>query len=283
MLCRVLKGWSACGTVVLQLHSASTGPVPPLSRVVCLPHAQIELRNSPGKSFGALRPLGIRLPGVIVKPSTQDAFLRRGVDETSKLRLASDKIMDDVLDELIARKMPPFPDQWRSIEEASAMLKAYGETCYPCARRLQKAHCLPRTQLDMHGEVRLERAVEADAVVLAGGGRVSRQEMLRDQRASLEHALEDRGAAAATAAAGGEWGGTQQGYTPQRGQRQRSVYGGGAAGKTGGSSSRTYGAYSSIPEEDDYPRVLSVEEAESPGRPEGRPSRASRDSGIKVT
>jgi hypothetical protein len=227
--------------------------------------------------------LGITLPGLIVKPSTQDAFTRRGVNETAKLRIASDKVMDMVLTDLIGSRMPPFPEQWLKIEEAAANLKAYGDVLYPCVLKLQKAHCLAKVQLDMHAEVRMERVVEADSVDVSGV-RVSRQEMLRDRSASFHS---------------GERIGGQAHWTPSETTGQR--FGGGGSGgggdrtpprqRGGGGSSATQ-RYAAIPEEelDDRTRgggkvqVISVEEVEDSPQGKGRIfGRASRDSGVKVT
>ena len=55
-----------------------------------------EVRSNPGLAFGAPTALGVQLPMVDLKPSTQEAFRKRGVDETSKLRHADDRVLNAV-------------------------------------------------------------------------------------------------------------------------------------------------------------------------------------------
>jgi hypothetical protein len=130
-------------------------------------NVQLELRSSPGDAFGLLPPVGIQISRVPLKPSTQDAFRRRGVDHTNRLRLASNKVFDLVLDELIEKGTIPFPDQWQAIEEASWLLKKHGELAYPFIRKLWKGGCI-RVDLDERAEARIERCRRADQVEVDG-------------------------------------------------------------------------------------------------------------------
>ena len=94
-----------------------------VKKLADLRNVQRDLRLNPGHAFGVLAPPGVQIPGVLLKPSTQEAFRRKGVDTTSKLRLATDRVLDMVLDDLIAKDLPPFPAHWIAIEEAAQLLK----------------------------------------------------------------------------------------------------------------------------------------------------------------
>lgn len=130
-------------------------------------NVQLELRICPGDAFGLLPPVGIQISRVPLKASTQEAFHRRGVDHTNKLRLASNKVLDLVLNELIEKGTAPFPDQWQAIEEASCLLKKHGELGYPIMRKLWKGGCI-RVELDERAVARIERCKLADQVEVDG-------------------------------------------------------------------------------------------------------------------
>mmetsp|Transcript_89646 Transcript_89646/g.179153 ORF Transcript_89646/g.179153 Transcript_89646/m.179153 type:complete len:463 (+) Transcript_89646:310-1698(+) len=127
-----------------------------------------ESRNNPGQSFGTPASAGLQLRGCVLKPSTVEAFRKRGVDENRKLRLCTDKILDSIVDELIEREVAPFPEHWKEIEVASLLFKKYGDGVYSIARKLLKGGCIPPVQLDPRAKVRLEKVAGADRVVVNG-------------------------------------------------------------------------------------------------------------------
>mmetsp|Transcript_2072 Transcript_2072/g.4412 ORF Transcript_2072/g.4412 Transcript_2072/m.4412 type:complete len:757 (+) Transcript_2072:216-2486(+) len=141
---------------------------PPIvvKKLISLKAQQKELKANPGNAFGSSK-FGIRVYGVEIKQSTQEAFRKRGVEQTGQLRLCSDRILDSIVTELISRDSPPFPDTWLAIEEAAHLYKAYGDTLFKLARYLHTLGLVTVT-LTLEAEERVRRVNEADRVVVNG-------------------------------------------------------------------------------------------------------------------
>ena len=61
-----------------------------------------------------------------IKATTQAALRKRGITYAADLRLASDEILDQVIDELISMDMPPMPVAWAHLEEMVSEVQYYG-------------------------------------------------------------------------------------------------------------------------------------------------------------
>ena len=125
-----------------------------------------EVRSNPSLAFGAPTALGVQLPMVDLKPSTQEAFRKRGVDETSKLRYADDRVMNAVIEELISLKTPPYPDHWEQVEIHTAILRKWGLLA-PVMRKLYKGGCF-KVHLSQAAEGRLASVNDADGIIVEG-------------------------------------------------------------------------------------------------------------------
>jgi hypothetical protein len=141
--------WTAKGTY----------PKVVIAKLMDIKQQMIEERANPTKTSS-----GIHLPGAQFKASTHEAFRRRGVTETKKLRYVNDKIMDLIVDELIAKETPPLSEYWGVIEEAVVLYHKYGEHLYPVGRSLHKGGCVP-IHLDAKAHERIEKIKEAEELL----------------------------------------------------------------------------------------------------------------------
>ena len=61
--------------------------------------------------------------------TTQAALRKRGITYAADLRLASDEILDQVIEELVSMDMPPMPVAWAHLEEMVSEVQYYGTVC----------------------------------------------------------------------------------------------------------------------------------------------------------
>jgi len=113
-------------------------------------------------SEGALTNGALKIPGVLLAPAVTMALRKRGVDTLGKLRLATDKLLNSAVDDVIAGGVVPPSEQWKAVEDAAALFKRFGELLYPVARKLWRAQIL-RIDIGVSGEVRVERIAAARA------------------------------------------------------------------------------------------------------------------------
>jgi hypothetical protein len=144
-----------------------------------------EVRANPGLAFGAPTSRGVQLPMVDLKPSTQEAFRKRGVDETSKLKYADDRVLNAVVEELITRETPPYADHWEKLEIYTAIMRKWG-ILSSLMQKMYKGGCY-KVRLSQAAEGRLSSVHDADDIIVQGVRR-SRSSLHRMVR---EDAIQD--------------------------------------------------------------------------------------------
>jgi len=137
----------------------NTYPKVIIAKVMDTKQQMVEERTNPTKTSG-----GIHLAEVQFKASTQEAFRRRGVTETNKLRFVNDSLLDLVVEELIRKETPPLPESWSAIEEAVILYHKYGYTFYTLGRSLHKSGLIP-VQLTPAAHKRIEKIEEAEELL----------------------------------------------------------------------------------------------------------------------
>jgi len=89
-----------------------------LSKLKAMRDAQVDAA-APKKS-------GVANLKLQLKPTTQAALNRRGVSTFGDLRLATDEVLDQVIDELLFNKTPPLQINWAHLEETVQDMKTFG-------------------------------------------------------------------------------------------------------------------------------------------------------------
>mmetsp|Transcript_55750 Transcript_55750/g.110483 ORF Transcript_55750/g.110483 Transcript_55750/m.110483 type:complete len:228 (-) Transcript_55750:189-872(-) len=119
-----------------------------------------------------------------MKPTTQAALRKRGVVWAHDLRLASEEVLDGIVNELVADETPPMPIAWATLEEMAQEVKLYGCPC-PCMRSWYNP------PLSKQGQARCEKVVQASNDLL-GANAEARQAVRAAVRGGAQARTTDR-------------------------------------------------------------------------------------------